>query len=123
MSHQKLSVNVYEKYLMENIYVPADKNTCNMGTYVKVQDSVLLGYSTMSGGGDPILMFRGNVVTVHFCLYLHYIHCIDPSHSLSSQDMKHVTTLIHGCATLKIQGLKRPRKILHILKCWVPNTE
>ena len=47
---------------MEHVSVPVDKNTCGIRSYVKVCDSVLLGYGTMLVG-DPILTFTANTVT------------------------------------------------------------
>jgi hypothetical protein len=47
LSHHKIAVDVYEEFLTEHIPVPVDKNTCNIRTYVKVQDSILLGYDAM----------------------------------------------------------------------------
>jgi len=62
LSHHKIAVNVYEEFLMEHVSVPVDKNTCSIRTYVKVGDSVLLGYNAMLVG-ELILTFTGNTVT------------------------------------------------------------
>ena len=62
LNHHKIAVNVYEEFLIEHISVPVDKNACSIRTYVKVRDSVLLGYDAMLED-DPILTFTGNKMT------------------------------------------------------------